>query len=308
MTTCLIFGGNGFIGSHLAEALVHDGFQVKIFDTFKGGMKNLENIRKDIDLIQGDFFSETDVAGALQDIDYIFHYISTTNPATAVKDPVFDIQSNVIGSVRMFQSAQIAGVKKIFFSSSGGTVYGEPLSVPIKESAPANPVNPYAISKLAIERYLDFFHHHYGMEYTILRYSNPYGERQNPLGNQGVIPIFLNKIKNNERPTIFGDGNSVRDYIYIKDAIDATLAVVKKDSESCMFNIGNGKGTTLNELIQIMNAVTGEKVVPEYIPDSRNYISKFVLDIERICSETGWSPTTGIDEGIRKTWEWIKNY
>jgi UDP-glucose 4-epimerase len=207
----------------------------------------------------------------------------------------------------MFQCAQKAGVKKIFFSSSGGTVYGEPLSVPIRESAPANPVNPYAISKLAIERYMDFFYHHYGLEYIILRYSNPYGERQNPLGNQGVIPIFLNKIKNKEKPTIFGDGNSVRDYIYIKDAIDATIAVVKKNPKSCVFNIGNGNGTTLNELIQIMSEVTHENVEPLYVPDSHDYISKIVLDIEKVHRETGWSPKTGIHEGIRKTWEWIKN-
>jgi UDP-glucose 4-epimerase len=307
MTTCLIFGGNGFIGSHLAEGLVREGFRVKVFDTFKRWTKNLENIRENIEIIQGNFFSDEDVANALQDVDYIFHYISTTNPVTAVKDPVFDIQSNVIGSVKMFQNAQKAGVKKIFFSSSGGTVYGEPVSIPIKESALTNPVNPYAISKLAIERYLEFFHQHYSMNYVIFRYSNPYGERQNPLGNQGVIPIFLNKIKNNEKPTIFGDGNSVRDYIYIEDAIDATLAVVKKNTGCCVFNIGNGKGTTLNELIQIMAEVTDKTISPQYILDSRNYVSKIVLDIEKIRCETGWSPKTEINRGIQKTWEWIKD-
>jgi UDP-glucose 4-epimerase len=305
MKTCLIFGGNGFIGSHLAEGLVHEGYKVRVFDTFKGGRENLATIRNKIELIEGDFFSETDVVAALQDIDYIFHYISTTNPATAVKNPVFDIQSNVIGSVKMFQYALKAGIKKIFFSSSGGTVYGEPLSVPIKESAPVNPVNPYAISKLAIERYLDFFYQNYGMEYTIFRYSNPYGERQNPFGNQGVIPIFLNKIKNNEKPTIFGDGNSVRDYIYVKDAIDATLAVVKKVPKSSIFNIGNGKGTTLNELIQIMSEVSGKEVIPVYMPDSRNYVSKIVLDIHKIKKDTGWQPKVELKKGVEKTWFWI---
>jgi len=268
-------------------------------------MKNLVGIRDNIELVKGDFFSETDINGALQDVDYVFHYISTTNPATAVKDPIFDIQSNVIGSVKMFQYAQKAGVKKVFFSSSGGTVYGEPVSIPIKESAPTHPVNPYAISKLAIERYLDFFYHTYGMEYCILRYSNPYGERQNPLGNQGVIPIFLNKLKNNDKPTIFGDGNSVRDYIYIQDAIDATLAVIKKDMKNSVYNIGNGKGTTLNELIQIMRDVTGKEIYPQYIQDSGKYISKVVLDIEKIRNDTGWFPKTDIYEGIKKTWEWL---
>lgn len=307
MTTCLIFGGNGFIGSHLAEGLVREGFQVKVFDTFNGGTKNLDTIRENIELITGDFFSDEDVVNALQDIDYVFHYISTTNPATAIKDPIFDIQSNIVGSVKMFQHAQKKGVKKIFFSSSGGTVYGEPVSIPIKESAPANPVNPYAISKLAIEKYLEFFHHNFCMEYVILRYSNPYGERQNPLGHQGVIPIFLNKIKNNEKPTIFGDGNSVRDYIYIEDAIDATLAVVKRERKNSVYNIGNGKGTTLNELIQIMREVTGKEITPEYTPDSGKYISKIVLDIEKIGNETGWQPRINMKKGIDNTWRWINS-
>jgi UDP-glucose 4-epimerase len=278
---------------------------VKVFDTFKGGSKNLTFIRNSIELVKGDFFSENDVTSALKDVDYVFHYISTTNPASSLKDPVFDIQSNVIGSVKMFEYAQQADVTRIFFSSSGGTVYGEPTSVPIKESAPANPINPYAISKLAIEKYLEYFHHQYGTEYVIFRYSNPYGERQNPLGNQGVIPIFLNKIKNNKSPIIFGDGHSVRDYIYIQDAIDATLAVVKKDMKNSVYNIGNGKGTTLNELIQIMREVTGKEITPQYIPDPGKYISKIVLDIEKIRNNTGWSPKTDIHEGIMKTWKWI---
>jgi UDP-glucose 4-epimerase len=140
---------------------------------------------------------------------------------------------------------------------------------------------------------------------SIFRYSNPYGERQNPLGNQGVIPIFLNKIKNNESPVIFGDGSSVRDYIYIKDAIDATLAVVKKETKNSVYNIGIGRGTSLNELIQIIRDVTGKEFAPEYLPDSGKYISKIVLDIEKIKNDTGWFPTTDIREGIKKTWEWI---
>jgi UDP-glucose 4-epimerase len=305
MTTCLIFGGNGFIGSHLAEGLARNGFNVKIFDSFARGTTNIASIQDTIELIRGDFFSENDIQCALKGVDYIFHYISTTNPASSIKDPVFDIQSNVIGSIKMLQLAQKADVKKIFFSSSGGTIYGEPTSVPITECAPTNPVNPYAISKLVIEKYLEYFHHTYGMDYVILRYSNPYGERQNPLGNQGVIPIFLNKIKINEDPIIFGDGFSVRDYIYIQDAIDATLAVIKGYSKNSVYNIGEGKGTSLNELIQIMRDITGKEIKPKYLPDSGKYISKIVLDIEKIRKETGWFPKTDIHEGIQRTWEWI---
>lgn len=307
MRACLIFGGNGFIGSHLAGGLLREGFTVKVFDTFEGGLNNLDSIRDNIELIRGDFLCDADVTHALQGIDYVFHYISTTNPVTSLEDPVFDIRSNIIGSVKLFQHAQNAGVKRVFFPSSGGTVYGEPKEIPITESAPLNPVNPYAISKLAIEKYLEYFHHHFGMEYTILRYSNPYGEHQSPYAKQGVIPIFLNKIKNNERPVIYGDGSTIRDFLYIGDAIDATIAVVKSGTQQRVFNIASGEETSLNQLIEIMSDVTNKKCVPEYINDGKTYLSRFVLDISRLTKETGWKPKIPLKEGIDRTWRWISS-
>lgn len=306
MTKCLIFGGNGFIGSHLAVGLIKRGYGVKVFDNFKSGMMNLDTVIDKIEVIKGDFFNESDVCNALKDVDYVFHYISTTTPATAIKDPIYDIESNIIDSVKLFQNAVNNNVKKIVFSSSGGTIYGETTSVRIRETDPVNPVNPYAISKLTIEKYLHYFEYMYGIDYTILRYSNPYGERQNPYGKQGVIPIFLNKIKHGEQPVIYGDGSMIRDYIYIKDAVDATIAVLEEKTNEKIFNVGSGEGTSLNELIDIMSEVVGQKVVPEYINDSGIYIPKLVLDISRIQKETGWKPTTGLSDGISKTWEWIK--
>lgn len=306
MTKCLIFGGNGFIGSHLAEGLVKKGYDVTVFDNFKIGRMNLDTVIDKIEIIKGDFFNETDVCNALKDVDYVFHYISTTIPATAIKDPIYDIESNIIESVKLFQNAVNNNVKKIVFPSSGGTIYGETTRVRIRETDPVNPVNPYAISKLTIEKYLHYFEYMYGMDYTILRYSNPYGERQNPYGKQGVIPIFLNKIKHGEQPVIYGDGSMIRDYIYIKDAVDATIAVLEEKTNEKIFNVGSGKGTSLVELIDIMSEVVGQKVVPDYIKDSGTYIPKIVLDISRIQKETGWKPTTELSEGIKKTREWIK--
>ena len=306
MTKCLIFGGNGFIGSHLAEGLVKRGYDVTVFDNFKIGRMNLDTVIDKIEIIKGDFFNETDVCNALKDVDYVFHYISTTTPATAIKDPIYDIESNIIGSVKLFQNAVNNNVKKIVFPSSGGTIYGETTRIRIRETDPVNPVNPYAISKLTIEKYLHYFEYMYGMDYTILRYSNPYGKRQNPYGKQGVIPIFLNKIKHGEQPVIYGDGSMIRDYIYIKDAVDATIAVLEEKTNEKIFNVGNGKGASLNELIDIMSGVVGHKVVSEYVKDSGIYIPKIVLDISRIQKETGWKPTTELSDGISKTWEWIK--
>ena len=306
MTNCLIFGGNGFIGSHLAEGLVKKGYAVKVFDNFKIGRMNLDTVIDKIEIIKGNFFNESDVCNALKDVDYVFHYICTTTPATAIKDTIYDIESNIIGSVKLFQNAVNNNVKKIVFPSSGGTIYGETTGDRISESYPVNPVNPYAISKLTIEKYLQYFNYVYGIDYTILRYSNPYGERQNPYGKQGVIPIFLNKIKHGEQPVIYGDGSMIRDYLYIKVAVDATIAVLKKKTDEKIFNVGSGTGTSLNELIDIMSGVVGHRVVPEYIKDTDIYIPKILLDTLRIQKETGWKPTTELCEGINKTWEWIK--
>jgi len=305
MTVCLIFGGSGFIGSHLAEELVKKGYDVKVFDNFKYGATNLETILDKIEIIKADFFNENEVNCALKDVDYVFHYISTTTPATAIKDPIYDIESNIIGSVKMFQGAVKNNVKKIIFPSSGGTIYGDKINNRSREVDPVNPVNPYAISKLTIEKYLYYFNYLYGLDYTILRYSNPYGERQNPLGKQGVIPIFLNKIKHGEKPLIYGDGSMIRDYIYIKDAIDATIAVLEANTNEKIFNVGSGKGTSLNELIDIMSQVVQEKIITDHVENSGTYIPKMVLDISRIQKEVGWNPAVYLRDGIQKTWEWI---
>jgi UDP-glucose 4-epimerase len=305
MTKCVIFGGNGFIGSHLAERLVHEGFEVKIFDTFNTGTHNLDSIINDIEIIRGDFLNKEDLSRALKNVELVFHYISTTNPVTAANNPIFDVESNIIGSIRLFQTAIENKIERIIFPSSGGTIYGPVQEDLIKETHPLNPVNPYAISKLTIEKYLNYFNYSSGMNYFILRYSNPYGERQNPLGNQGVIPIFLNKIKNNEHPVIYGNGSAIRDYIYIDDAIDATMAILKSNTKETLFNVGSGQETSINQLISVMSNVTNHRVDPVYKENSGLYLPKIVLDISRIRKETGWSPKTDIKEGIKKTWDWI---
>jgi len=307
MTKCLVVGGNGFIGSHVAEGLVKKGYDVTIFDHFKTGMKNLDQTIDKIEIVNGDFLNEADVCNALEGVDYLFHYISTTTPATAIKDPIYDIESNILGSVKLFQNASNNNVKKIIYPSSGGTIYGVTNDYPNKETNSLNPVNPYAISKLTIEKYLGYFNYMCGMDYVILRYSNPYGERQNPYGEQGVIPKFLVNIKHGESPLIYGDGSMIRDYIYIKDVVDATMAVLEKNTHERVFNVGSGKGTSLNNLIEIISNVVGQKIVPQYKADFSNYVKKNVLDISKIERETGWIPKTEIQEGIKKTWEWIDN-
>jgi len=305
MTTCLILGGNGFIGSHLAEGLVEKGYDVRVFDSFQTGMANLETIKGKIEIIKGDFLNHADILLALKGMDYIFHYISTTVPATAVKDPIYDVQTNVIGAVRLLQLAVASKVKRVIFPSSGGTVYGEPTSLPVHETHALNPMDPYGISKLAIEKYLNYFNRAYGLDYLILRYSNPYGERQSPHGQQGVIPVFLNKIKMGERPVIYGDGSTERDYVYVGDAAEATIAALEKKTAHKIFNVGSGAGTSLNQLIELMSGVAGKKIEPIYAEDTAIRVQKIVLDVSRMHDEVGWEPSTSLQEGIERTWQWI---
>ena len=305
MANCLILGGNGFIGSHLAESLLHDGHNVTIFNSIKRVTSD-QNRSSKVKFIKGDFLKEKELNEALGDIDYVFHYISTTNPATSLRNPVYDIDSNVIGSVRLFQMCVKNNIKKIIFPSSGGTIYGEPINLPVKETDSQDPVNPYAIGKLMIEKYLYYFNYVYSIDYCVLRYSNPYGEGQNPTGLQGVIPIFLNKIKNGESPIVYGDGSMIRDYIYIDDAIEATLKAIDKKTNYRTFNIGSGKGTSINELLDIISDVVGSTINPIHEGSGENYISKIILDISRAKSEIHWEPKTDLHEGISRTWDWIK--
>jgi UDP-glucose 4-epimerase len=293
------------MGSHLTESLVDRGYEVTVFDNLANGTVNLECIKGKIKIIKGDFLNETEIDQALHNIDYVFHYLSTTVPATAKVNPIFDIESNIIGSVRLLQKSVNNKIKKIFFSSSGGTIYGEPTHLPIRETDAVNPLDPYAISKLTIEKYLNYFYQSQGLDYTIIRYSNPYGERQNPLGKQGVIPIFLFKIKTGDQPQIYGDGSMLRDYIYIKDAISATIAILERGRQEKIFNVGRGEGQSLNDLIKIMAEVTGKKIVPRYTAGNENYIQKIVLDSSKLQKETGWKAETKLQEGIRRTWTWL---
>jgi len=305
---CLIFGGNGFIGSHLAEGLVKKGYDVRVFDSFQTGMTNLETIKGKIEIIKGDFLNHADVFQALNGVDYVFHYIGTTVPATAIKDPIYDVQTNIIGTIRLLQLAAASKVKRVIFPSSGGTVYGEPTSLPVHETHALNPMDPYGISKLAIEKYLNYFNRAYGLDYLILRYSNPYGGRQSPHGQQGVIPVFLNRIKMGERPVIYGDGSTERDYIYVGDAAEATITAIEKKTAHKIFNVGSGAGTSLNQLIELMSNVAGKKIEPVYAEDTAIRVQKIVLDISRIRDEVGWKPSTSLQEGIERTWRWINSF
>jgi UDP-glucose 4-epimerase len=212
----LVLGGNGFIGSHLVDKLLFEGHSVRVFD------KNKEHYRKvlpGVDYHLGEFGNRGLLSDALNGIDVVVHLICTTLPKTSNDDPVFDIQSNVVESLFLFEQCVTNNIKKIIFASSGGTVYGVPQSVPVPEENPTTPICSYGISKLTIEKYLSLFKQLHNLNSVIIRPSNPFGSRQNPFGIQGAIPVFLGKILRNERIQIWGTGDVIRDFIYIEDLV-----------------------------------------------------------------------------------------
>ena len=301
----LILGGCGFLGSHVAEGLLESGYIVRIFDKVNVDTKNINHIIDDLQMMEGDFTNEKDVARAIKGIDYIFHFIGTTLPKTSTENPVYDLESNVISTLKLLNLAAQEKIKKIILSSSGGTVYGVPQVVPISEDHPTNPTSAYGISKLMIEKYLALYHLIKGLDYVIFRIANLYGERQNPHSVQGAIAVFLGSAKEGKPITIWGKGDITRDYLYIKDSVPVLINAVQTNKQQRVFNLGSGKGTTLDELLAVIKKVTGRTVKVTYTGERAIDVPINVLDISRAREEFGFSPHTTLLNGVRKTWQWL---
>jgi UDP-glucose 4-epimerase len=297
---CLILGGAGFIGSHIADILLRNGYTVRIFDRVNTLPVHLPAGK--IEVVQGDYLSFPDWGTVLQDVDYVFHTLSTTIPSTSDKDPIFDIQTNVIGNVRFINEVKKHNIKKFIFSSSGGTIYGHK-PAPIAETSATDPICSYAISKLSVEKYLGYFNYHHGLDYVSLRYSNVYGIGQDPKGMLGAVTIFLELMMRGETITVFGDGNTIRDYIYIDDVTRANLLVLINKADNHIYNVGTGVGTSINELIKLISQVTGLKARINYVVARRTDVPANVLDISRITNDIGWAPDITLKEGISRLWK-----
>ena len=299
----LVLGGNGFIGSHLVDRLLSEGHTVRVFDKYK------EYFRKPIKEVEycfGDFGNRGLISDALADIDVVFHLISTTLPKTSNDDPVFDVRSNVVESLFLFEECIKQRVKKVVFISSGGTIYGEPETIPVIEDASKNPVCSYGITKLVIEKYLFLFNHLYGLRSAIIRPSNPYGPRQNPKSIQGVVPVFLGKIKDGEPIEIWGDGEVIRDYLYIDDLVDGIYKAALLDTPYAILNLGSGVGHSINEILRMIRKVVGREIKVTYTKRRSLDVPKIYLDISRARKDLSWEPVTSLDDGIKKTWDFIK--
>jgi UDP-glucose 4-epimerase len=304
----LVTGGAGFIGSHVADALVARGYRVHVLDDLSGGRR--ENVPSAATLHELDI--RDDAAADLireEAFDALFHFAAQMDVRRSVADPRFDAGVNVIGFLNLMEAARQVPVSKVTFASTGGAIYGEPdPSVngggPQPEEHPQRPVSPYGITKLVTEKYLHFYEMAYGIPYAAMRFGNVYGPRQNPHGEAGVVAIFAERLLDGRQPVIFGAGEQTRDYVYVADVVRAVLAGFDHPG-SGIFNVGTGIETSVNELFRAMNKITGNHAAEEHAEGKPGEQQRSVLDISHTRQALGWTPEVDLEDGLRETVEWF---
>jgi UDP-glucose 4-epimerase len=300
MARCLVIGANGFLGSRLTDALVAAGHRVTAFDRFSRGTRAFSST--DLTVLPGDFLSVTDLAAAVEGQDDVFHFLSTTTPATVDGDPTLDLRTNVGQSVELLALCARAGIRRLFYASSGGAIYGPRPGATFVEDDPATPVSPYGIGKLTVERYIDYYAATAGLSAVSLRISNPYGANPNPSKRQGVIPITLNRVLRSEPVVQLGDGSMVRDYIHVDDLVRRILRMVDATPRHRVYNLGSGRGTSVAEVLHTVRAVVGRDFPVQTAPKPATFVDHVVLDVTRFADEFGDDDDLSLTEGITRTW------
>jgi len=303
----LVTGGAGFIGSHLVDRLLQHGHEVVVVDNLATGYRQNLNPRArfyEMSLLD----STLSAVFQREKPDIVNHHAAQNDVRRSNTNPVFDAQHNIVGSIRLIQHCIEHGVQKVIYASSGGTVYGEPTYLPVDEAHPIAPISPYGISKHTVEHYLFLASANAGLNYTVLRYANIYGPRQHPQGGAGVIAIFAESMLRGVAPTIFGDGSSTRDYLFISDAVEANLlALTGGDRE--IYHVSSGVEVSLNELFCRLKRVIGssvrcKKIVamsPVYAEPRPGEIHRIALSPEKIERDLGWTPQIPLQDGLEQT-------
>lgn len=295
----LLTGGAGFIGSNIADRYIELGHQVVIVDNLITGKK--ENIHSEA------IFYEMDIRD--DQLSRVFekekpqivnHHAAQMDVRKSVADPIYDADVNVLGGLNVLQNCVRYKVGKFIFASTGGAIYGEQDYFPADEQHPLRPLSPYGITKLTTEKYLYFYNQSYNLKYTILRYANVYGPRQNPHGEAGVVAIFTERMLQDEQPVINGDGLQTRDYVYVGDVVRANEMVLERGNNK-IYNIGTGQETDVNELFSKISRETGKNVPEKHGPAKPGEQKRSVLSSDFILKELGWKPEIGLAQGIKKT-------
>ena len=298
----LVIGGNGFIGSSLVGRLRAQGVAVRVLDI---GRPRTDVTWESVEFVQGSLADGSLLPHALADVDVVFHLASTTVPGTSNLDPAADVQGNLVATLGLLQAMRAAGVRRIVYFSSGGAVYGNTSVDTVSESQPLHPVSSYGVVKAAIENYLHMYRELGDLEPVVLRPSNPYGPRQSTAGVQGAVATFLALALRGEPIRIWGDGEVVRDYLFIDDLVEmAVRAGLAPDTGT--FNVGSGTGHSLNQLCAVVSQVTGRKLDIQYLPGRPFDVKRIVLDNGAARAAFGWSPRVPLAEGVERTWLALK--
>ncbi|MDB5415460.1 MAG: NAD-dependent epimerase/dehydratase [Rubritepida sp.] len=301
--SCLVLGGGGFLGTHLCNALAALGARVHAF-----GRSRTEAavIDRRVHWTAGEFNDIAALAKVIEGQETVFHLISASVPESSNRDPAADLSANTIGTLHLLELLRSGGVQKLIFTSSGGTVYGVPEHIPIKETAATDPISAYGISKLATEKYLALYHRLHGLDYRILRVSNPYGRYQAVHRRQGVVGALLHRAVTGEPLEIWGTGDVTRDFIHVEDVVAAMLSAHAYQGSHRLFNVGSGHGMSIREVADSVERALGRG------PLERNYmrtraadVPVNILDTSLIQRETGWRPRVDWEEGLADTLSWV---
>jgi len=304
---CLIFGGAGFIGSTIADRLLRDRHELRIFERPRILPYRKFTDSEQVEWVTGDLSNAHEVGDAVHGMDVVLHLVSSTLPNSSNEDPIYDVQSNLVATLHMLNTMVVHKVRKIVFISSGGTVYGNSAYLPIDEKHPTNPLVSYGVVKLTIEKYLQIYSHLYGIQAISLRVSNPYGERQRIETAQGAVRVFLNRALKGLPIEIWGDGSVIRDYIHVSDVAEAFVKALGYQGVHNCFNISSGTGISLNELITILVNVL-EKKIDVIHKSARPFdVPVNILSNDLAKKELNWIPKVQIHEGILLTSEWVRS-
>jgi UDP-glucose 4-epimerase len=301
----VVTGGAGFIGSHLVDALVARGDAVTVIDDLSYGSEDNLNPAADFHRLDVRSLEAADLLGRVK-ADAVAHLAAQMSVSLSVREPLFDAQVNVLGSVNMIEASRQVGAR-VVFASTGGAMYGETDLVPSAETVPALPVAPYGVAKLAVERYLYSYQMQHGLAHMALRFANIYGPRQTPHGEAGVVAIFARAMLSDGEPIINGDGLYTRDYVYVADAVRAVLLSLDSD-ESGIFNVGTGREVDVNEVFRMLVQATGVSVPERHGPARAGDVRRSAVDASLIATRLGWRPEVRLEEGVALTVDWFRQH
>jgi len=301
----LVTGGAGFIGSNLADAFIEAGHQVVVVDNLYMG--RMTNLHTDVKFYLMDIrAAEIEKVFETEKIDLVYHQAAQMDVRASVEDPMFDASVNVSGSLNLLQNSVKYKVKKFLFASTGGAIYGEQDYFPADEDHPTRPCSPYGITKLTVEKYLNYYQQVFDLNYTILRYANVYGPRQNPHGEAGVVAIFSQMMMAGSQPIINGDGKQTRDFVYVNDVVRANLLALE-NGDNEILNVGTGLESDVNQIFRGLSEFCGNNTFEKHGPSKEGEQMRSVVSYDKIKSHLGWEPEILLTDGLAKTVEYFRN-